>query len=97
MRAVGALGKTISLEDYGEDGVGTASLDYRLTGPQPEYHSFADADAQWAWIIDQLDPDDAETFDGTAIRRHAERFGRARFGDEMEALVRQTSAEHLAP
>jgi glycosyltransferase involved in cell wall biosynthesis len=30
------------------------------------------------------------TFDAAAIRRHAERFGRARFGDEMEAVVRET-------
>jgi glycosyltransferase involved in cell wall biosynthesis len=30
-------------------------------------------------------------FDARAIRRHAERFGRDRFGDEMEALVRQYS------
>ena len=29
-------------------------------------------------------------FDSAAIRRHAERFGRARFGDEMEAVVRET-------
>jgi glycosyltransferase involved in cell wall biosynthesis len=29
-------------------------------------------------------------FDSTAIRRHAERFGRARFADEMEAVVRAT-------
>jgi glycosyltransferase involved in cell wall biosynthesis len=29
-------------------------------------------------------------FDAAAIRRHAERFGRARFGDEMEAVVRET-------
>jgi glycosyltransferase involved in cell wall biosynthesis len=28
------------------------------------------------------------SFDRTVIRRHAERFGRVRFGDEMEALVR---------
>jgi glycosyltransferase involved in cell wall biosynthesis len=27
------------------------------------------------------------SFDSAAIRRHAERFGRARFGDEMEAIV----------
>jgi glycosyltransferase involved in cell wall biosynthesis len=32
------------------------------------------------------------TFDPRAIRRHAERFGRDRFGDEIEALVRQDSA-----
>ena len=32
----------------------------------------------------------AHRFDGGAIRRHAERFGRERFGDEMEALVADT-------
>ena len=90
MRAVGALGKTISLEDYGEDGVGTASLDYRLTGPQPEYHSFADADAQWAWIIDQLDPDDAETFDGTAIL-----FASRREVEAAQTLLRNAGIGHV--
>jgi hypothetical protein len=29
-------------------------------------------------------------FDSAAIRRHAERFGRRRFGDEMQALVEDT-------
>ena len=32
----------------------------------------------------------AHRFDGGAIRRHAERFGRARFGDEMTAIVDAT-------
>ena len=31
-------------------------------------------------------------FDAAAIRRHAERFSRGRFGDEMEALVREEGA-----
>ena len=31
-------------------------------------------------------------FDSHAIRRHAERFSRARFGDEMEAIVNETRA-----
>jgi glycosyltransferase involved in cell wall biosynthesis len=31
-----------------------------------------------------------QPFDPVAIRRHAEQFGRARFGDEMTALVRDT-------
>jgi glycosyltransferase involved in cell wall biosynthesis len=31
-------------------------------------------------------------FDSTAIRRHAEQFSRARFGDEMTALVAESSA-----
>jgi glycosyltransferase involved in cell wall biosynthesis len=30
-------------------------------------------------------------FDPTAIRRHAERFGRERFGDDMEAVIRDSS------
>ena len=30
-------------------------------------------------------------FDATVIRRHAERFGRARFGDQIEAVVRETT------
>ncbi len=47
--------------------------------PGPE--AFADA------IAIALD----RTFDSRAIRRHAERFSRERFGDEMEALVRQYS------
>jgi glycosyltransferase involved in cell wall biosynthesis len=32
----------------------------------------------------------AHRFDAAAIRRHAERFGRVRFGDEMEAIVRES-------
>jgi glycosyltransferase involved in cell wall biosynthesis len=34
----------------------------------------------------------ARRFDSSVIRRHAERFGRARFGDEMEAIVREEAA-----
>ena len=30
-------------------------------------------------------------FDAASIRRHAERFGRARFGDELEAVVHETT------
>ena len=36
-------------------------------------------------------------FDTGHIRRHAERFGRARFGDEIEALVRSTMRLEEAP
>ena len=46
---------------------------------EPGSEAFADA------IASALD----RTFDASAIRRHAERFGRERFGDEMEGLVRQ--------
>jgi glycosyltransferase involved in cell wall biosynthesis len=34
----------------------------------------------------------SRTFDGSTIRAHAERFSRARFGDEMEALIHAESA-----
>jgi glycosyltransferase involved in cell wall biosynthesis len=36
-------------------------------------------------------------FDSTAIRRHAERFGRARFVNEMTAIVRETLAAVATP
>ena len=39
-------------------------------------------------IVDAIDRAIRHRFDSAAIRRHAERFGRQRFGDEMEALVR---------
>ena len=32
-------------------------------------------------------------FDGAIIRRHAERFSRARFGDQIEAIVDETLRE----
>jgi glycosyltransferase involved in cell wall biosynthesis len=47
-------------------------------------------------FVDEADPDAfanaidralTERFDPEAIRRHAERFSRSRFGDEMEALI----------
>ena len=44
--------------------------------------AFADA------IVDVLD----RRFDGGAIRRHAERFSRSRFGDEIAALVAEPSS-----
>ncbi len=49
---------------------------------EPSAEAFADAIARVR----------AGAFDRTAIRQHAERFGRARFGDEMHALVAETLA-----
>jgi glycosyltransferase involved in cell wall biosynthesis len=46
------------------------------------------ADAFAAAIVDAVD----RRFDSVAIRRHAERFSRSRFGDEMAALVAEPSA-----
>lgn len=67
MSAVGALGKVISTDEFGEDGVGAGELDYRLIGRMPEYHAFQDQAQQWRWIAQQLDPNQADLFDGTAI------------------------------
>ena len=48
-------------------------------------------------LVDGADADDfgtavrravSQAFDSSAIRRHAEKFGRERFGDEMESIVR---------
>ena len=37
----------------------------------------------------------SRSFDAAVIRRHAERFSRERFGDEIEALVRAPQASGL--
>ena len=50
---------------------------------EPAAEAFADA------IARAIEP----PFDAGAIRRHAERFGRERFGDEIEALVRDDAAD----
>jgi glycosyltransferase involved in cell wall biosynthesis len=47
---------------------------------EPTPRAFADA------IADTVD----RRFDSVVIRRHAERFGRRRFGDEMDAIIRDT-------
>jgi len=53
---------------------------------EPAAEAFADAIAS---VVDR--PFD-RSFDMTAIRRHAEQFGRSRFGDEMAALIAEPSA-----
>jgi hypothetical protein len=35
-------------------------------------------------------------FDANAIRQHAEQFGRERFGNQMEDLVRQSADQSIA-
>ena len=54
---------------------------------EPTPRAFADA------IADAI----GRRFDAVAIRRHAERFGRTRFGNEMEALVNETVAHYPRP
>ena len=54
----------------------------------PEETGFLVDDASPAAFADAVRRAIDRQFDATAIRRHAERFGRARFGDEMEASSR---------
>jgi glycosyltransferase involved in cell wall biosynthesis len=53
---------------------------------EPAAEAFADA------IASAVDRSFDRSFDTAAIRRHAERFSRSRFGDEMAALVAEPSA-----
>ena len=63
-------------------------------------------DGETGRLVDAADPNDFadairrvldSRFDPQVIRRHAERFSRARFGDEIEALVRGFIAQAAGP
>jgi len=56
----------------------------------PEQTGLLVEDAAPAAFADAIHRVIDRPFDSTAIRRHAERFGRARFANEMEAIVRET-------
>jgi glycosyltransferase involved in cell wall biosynthesis len=56
----------------------------------PEQTGLLVEDAVPAAFADAIHRAIDRPFDSTAIRRHAERFGRARFANEMEAVVRET-------
>jgi hypothetical protein len=56
----------------------------------PEQTGLLVEDAAPAAFADAIHRAIDHPFDSTAIRRHAERFGRARFANEMEAIVRET-------
>ncbi len=66
MRAVGALGQYVSTEEFGEDGVRGLAYSTVRSGPRPRLRAFASAEDERAWVVSQLDPDDA-TLDGTGI------------------------------
>jgi superfamily I DNA/RNA helicase len=66
MQAVAALGRYLSPEEYGEDGLGSLAASTVRTGPRPAIRSFESREDEEAWVIDQLDPDD-ERIDATAI------------------------------
>lgn len=66
MQAVGSLGRFLSPEEFGEDGLRALSMNTVRSGPRPTLRSFRTPGDEAAWIIGQLDPDDPD-IDGTAI------------------------------
>jgi superfamily I DNA/RNA helicase len=66
MQAVAALGRSISTEDFGEDGLRSLATSTRRVGPRPGLHAFKTAQEEVDWVLGQLDPDDL-ALDGTAI------------------------------
>jgi superfamily I DNA/RNA helicase len=66
MAAVGALGRWLSLEEYGEEGLGQVEVDTIRVGKKPELRRFESADAEAAWVTSQLDPDDPD-LDATGV------------------------------
>lgn len=66
MATVGALGRWLSLEEYGEDGLGQVDVSTTRVGSGPELRSFPSKEAESAWIRSLLDPDDPD-LDATAV------------------------------
>lgn len=66
MAAVGALGRWLSLEEYGDDGLGQVEVTTVRVGRRPELRRFVTPDAELDWLISQLDPDDPD-IDATAV------------------------------
>lgn len=66
MRAVGALGRYLSPEEFGDDGLRSLATSTVRFGPKPVLRTFANPVAETSWVISQLDPDDP-TMDATAI------------------------------
>lgn len=66
MEAVGALGRWLSLEEYGEDGLGQVDVTTIRTGQRPQLRRFTSPEDETAWLLSHLDPDDAD-IDATAV------------------------------
>lgn len=66
MSAVGSLGRWLSLEEYGEDGLGQVEVSTLRVGPRPQLRRFARPEQEMAWVIGLLDPDDSD-LDATAV------------------------------
>lgn len=66
MAAVGALGRWLSLEEYGEEGLGQVEVATLRVGKKPELHRFETPNAEAAWVMSLLDPDDPD-LDATGV------------------------------
>jgi superfamily I DNA/RNA helicase len=66
MAAVGALGRWLSLEEYGEDGLGQVEVSTTRVGARPVLHRFTTPDAEIEWLRSLLDPDDPD-MDATGV------------------------------
>lgn len=66
MAAVGSLGRWLSLEEYGEDGLGQVEVSTTRVGARPALHRFATADEEIEWLRSLLDPDDPD-MDATGV------------------------------
>lgn len=66
LRTAGMLGRYLSSEIYGPDGLGPTAVTMVRNGPKPTMRIFNSELEEHGWIIDQLDPDDPD-LDATAI------------------------------
>jgi superfamily I DNA/RNA helicase len=66
MTAVGALGRWLSLEEYGEDGLGQVEVSTTRVGARPTLHHFASPNEETEWLRSLLDPDDPD-MDATGV------------------------------
>jgi superfamily I DNA/RNA helicase len=66
MTAVAALGRWLSLEDYGEDGLGPIPVSTVRVGRKPQLWRFDRVDDEERWLLSRLDPDEPD-LDATAV------------------------------
>ncbi len=96
MRAVGALGKSISTEEFGADGVrGLVKKTVRF-GPKPRLHVFDSHDDEVDWILAELSSLSAEQRDGTAILCHSNKQVKAWLDRIEEASLPVVSLEQYS-
>jgi superfamily I DNA/RNA helicase len=72
MQVVGAIGKFVSTEEFGEDGLRSFATATVRSGERPGLWVFNERNDEIAWLIDRLDPDDP-AIDGTAILVYSNR------------------------